>query len=524
MALSIGTASLKLVANADALTGVLDGAYASVQGFRKKAEAAAKSLSLAPLTSSIPLIGGPLTAAFAAVTGGAKLFGDAVARTKELSDIGRQAKSIGVAADQFMGLSAAAKGAGIEQDQFSKLLLKGSATIASGSAAAVKGLAAIGLKLSDVQGLSADQQFYKIADGLKGVTDSGTKALVAQELFGKGAYDLLPVLAKGGDGLKSFVAQQKAMGTALSDKDMAAVERARSAMPKIQGVFDGLFNKVVVAMAPLIETVGTVFSKIVGKLQPVFDWIARAAEAYFGVIGPIVEEVIDAVSEGIGSVADLFGGIFDNAAQMPTIGEVITGTVWAVVKAYAYALDGVKAFGGAVGVVASYAVDAFGSVVKVIGDVIAIAAELPENLGGGMFKDAAAAVTRFGERSKAAADDMRAWGGRQVDAFGSNAAQVDAWFEKLQAKKTVELEVKPFVQKIPPVKLTVTATVTEKYLGAAALEEGSKEAYAVRAKWDFGTTKLATAQEKANQILGDIKTGIDGVTQAIESIPALPAI
>jgi hypothetical protein len=521
MSLSIGTASLKLVANADKLSAGLDAAYVRISGFKAKAQQAVQNLSPSSLLSFLPL-GGQLAGAFNVATLGANLFSDAVGRTRQLADVGKQAKTLGIAADQYMGLSAAAATAGLQQDQFAGLLQKSSAKIAGGSADAAAALKMIGLNISDLKGMSPDQQFYAVADGLKGVEDAGTKAFVAQKLYEEQGLKLLPVLGKGSEKLKEFVEQQKKMGTALSDKDMASVERAKAAIPKIQATFDGLFNRVVVAMAPLIETVGNTFGKIVGKLSPVFDWIGRAAETYFGLIGPIVEEVIDVVADGFAWVADLFGGIFGFAGQMPSIGDVITGVFKGVGKALAYVVDTVKALGGGIAIVASFAVGAFGEIVHAIGSLIAIAAELPDTLGGDMFKDAADAVKKFGTDSTATAKGMRDWGLRQVDGFGSTAKQVDAWFDKLKAKKK-EAAADGLGGVFAGAGDSAAAKPMKTLLGGA-LEQGSKEEFSIRAKWESDGKLLQSEQAKANVLLAQIKGGIDGVKTAIAAIPGIPEI
>ena len=511
MSLSLGSASLKLSANAGALTAGLDQAYGRITSFRANAQKSISTLSLGPLASSLPMIGG-IGALFGAATMGANLFSDAVGRTKELAEIGRDAKSIGIASDQFMGLSAAAKNAGVEQKEFGALLQKSSAKIAGGSADAALALSKIGLSISDLKGMSPDQQFYAIADGLSKVQDSGTKAFVAQKLYEEQGLKLLPVLGKGSEALKSFVEQQKKMGAALGDKDMAAIERAKAAIPKIQGVFDGLFNKVTVAMSPMIVAVGDVFSKILARIQPVFDWIARAAEAYFPIVSAIFSEIVDAVGEALDYVASAFSEVFAMAGGMPSIGEVIQRVFMNMGIAAAYVWDVVKAIGGAFAITGSYAVTAMEAVVKALASVLEVAAKLPESLGGNTFKDAAESARKIGDGMGASATKMEAWGKKQLDGFGGSAKAAEAWFNKLKNKKEEINDIKP-----PP----MADFGPVKYLSAGAVVQGSKEDITVRAKWET-QIKTQTEQQRANALLGDIKAGIAGVQTAVQSIPALP--
>src|SRR5262249_8014584 len=151
-----------------------------------------------------------------------------------LTDIGKRAASIGVASDQFMGLSAAAKRAGVDTDQFAMFLARGSGKIAAGSKDVRTALDAVGLSIADLQGMSPDQQFITEADALARVADAGDRAHLAQQLWGKEFAKMLPVLQIGGGEMQKFVDKQKRMGLALSDTDMDKLMKVRQSMPKVQ--------------------------------------------------------------------------------------------------------------------------------------------------------------------------------------------------------------------------------------------------------------------------------------------------
>lgn len=529
MALSIGKASLTLTANSEKLSAGLDAAGSKVKAYATKAKADA-NIDVKPgrwerLTSGLDdvygklsgfraatqsavgglngaaLMGaskwaGPLAAGFVAAAGGAKLFGDAVGSIKDLAAVGRQADAIGIDAGDLQGLAAATK---MSTDDIGKTLTKFTAKMASGGADVKAALGKINVNFADIQGLDATTQFLTIADGIKSITNPSEQAAAALKLFEEEGLKLLPALQKGGDGIEELMDKSLAMGTSLDARSMEAVQRAAQAMPKIEQAFTGVWNRVVVAMAPVIETVANVATKIVAKLQPAFDWVARAADAYFGMLGPILEEVIDGTGAALEWVGGLFTQLFDFGGSIPSIGESITGVFKTVGVGIGYAVDVVKAFGGALGLVASYAVEAFGKAVGVIGDVIELGAKLPDHLGGDMFKEAAKSVQGFGQRAEQTANDIRSWGNRQLDAFGSNAKGVNDWFDKLAIKKAEVTKTEPFKVMAQEVQQTF-----DKIKLGGALERGSKEEYSVRASWESqGVLNQVSEQKRTNQLLGE---------------------
>jgi hypothetical protein len=353
---------------------------------------------------------------------------------------------------------------------------------------------------------------------MKSIQNPSEQAAVALKLFEESGLNLLPALQKGGEGIQGLMDKSKELGTSLDARQMGAIQRAAAAMPKIEQAFSGLWNRVVVAMAPMIEMVANVATKIVAKLQPAFDWVARAADSYFGLVGPILEEVID----GIGSAIEWVGGLFSSftglAGSLPSVGEVITGTFRFVGRSIGYVIDVVKALGGGFAYVGSYAVTAFGSVISAMSDVIKLGAELPAKFGGNLFKDAAAAVDRFGAKAQRSGLEMRAWGDRQISAFGTNAAAVDAWFTKLSAKKAEVSDPKPF----QAMAQKVETSFKDLKLGAA-LERNSKEEFQIRAQWEAGgMLNQVNEAKQTNRLLGEANSNLQGVWDAITRLSPSP--
>lgn len=522
MGASIGSASLILSANAQNLQAGLDGAYSKISAWKNSVTANVSKLDVGGLLGGAGLgkLGGPLAIA----AGGLKLFGDAVASVKDLSKIGRQAQSLGVSSEAFMGLGLAAKKAGIELPQFGDLLGKMTAKVAGGGAETEKALESLGLSVGQIRGMNATDQFLAIADGISKTHDAGTQAAAALGLFGRAGLGILPTLQQGGDKLRAFAAEQLKLGAALNGKDMAAVQKANAAIPKIEAAFTGLWNKIVVAMAPIIETVATAVGKVFQFVSPLLDWVARAYTAYAEVAVAVLGEIIDAITEVVSAIAEWVSALFDMGGKWPTIGQVITSVLEFIGKAGAYAFDVLKAGAGLVVVGLSLLVDAFGLVVRALKNVLETASLIPGSVGEG-FKAAAEQAQRFQTGIEGAAAGMRNWGANAVLSFGQSAEGVGRFFDKLRNKKKetdAELANSPIIAAMDPAKVDKVG----KDLKNAAIIQGSKEDYSIRAKLFTDGKMQAQANEakKTNFLLENIGKDLSKVRDAMNSAEPMPTV
>ncbi|QEL14051.1 phage tail tape measure protein [Limnoglobus roseus] len=522
MSASIGTASLILSANAERLQSGLDAAYSKLSSWKNKVSSDVAKLNVGGLLGNLGL--GKIAAPLALATGGFKLFGDAVASVKDLSAIGRQAQTLGVSSEAFMGLGAAAKKSGLELPEFGNLLGKMSAKIAAGGTQTADALGQIGLSVGQLQGMNAADQFYAIAGGISRAEGSGVQAAAAMKLFEEAGLRLLPTLQQGEGKLRAFVAAQRASGAALSDGEMATVQKANAAIPKVEALFTGLWNKVVVAMAPVIETIGTAAGQLITFLAPAFGWVGRAVEGYMAVAAPMVEFLLDGISDIVSAIAEWVEASLGLAGEWPGIADVIGGALRVIGLGGAYTFDALKAGAGGVSVALSLLVDGFALVVRGLKNLIGIAAELPEDLGGAFFKDAYARVEGFQADVEAKAKEMRDWGLKQINGFGDTAAKLDAKLNEYKNRAKVadkELAAAGGFAKLDEDKVKGGHVKGDEKNGA--IIRGSLEDYSLNAK--IATDNLLKTQgERQLGVLGEIKSGIGKLVDLFENLRPLGTI
>lgn len=95
------------------------------------------------------------------------------------------------------------------------------AAAAGGSHGAQRALGLLGVTVKDLQSLSPDEQFARIAAKLAEVSNASVQASIAATLFGKGGQALVPIVTNAAAAINSLRAVAEASGISLGDVDAA---------------------------------------------------------------------------------------------------------------------------------------------------------------------------------------------------------------------------------------------------------------------------------------------------------------
>jgi len=171
-----------------------------------------------------------------------------VASGSQLDDI---AQRTGANAEALSVLGYAAGRTGSSLEAVEKALLKtqkAAAEAAAGSKGAEETLAAVGLTAADLAGLSADQQFSRIADALNGIADPASKTAAALELWGKSGAELIPLATELGD----LEAEAKRLGITMDGAAVAAAAALGDSFDRLKAAGGGVTNQIGAALAPAL--------------------------------------------------------------------------------------------------------------------------------------------------------------------------------------------------------------------------------------------------------------------------------
>lgn len=216
----------------------------------------------AGLTAIGGAIGGPLLVA-------AKTFADVGSSLADMS------QRTGVGVEQLSALKFAADQTGTSMEGLEKGLRKQQRTIseaAAGNEAAAAAIVTMGLSVEELQGLSADEAFLKIADQISRIPDAADRAAVSMGIFGKSGADLLPLMINGEQGIRALMEEARELGLVMSTEDAFAAEAFGDMLGKVQAVIARLVVSIGGALAPALSNVAALFTE--GNVS-INEWIQK---------------------------------------------------------------------------------------------------------------------------------------------------------------------------------------------------------------------------------------------------------
>lgn len=217
--------------------------------------------------------------------------------SENIDETAKFADVIGLTTEQLSGYRLAANITGSEIGQLNTGLTRLQKNIGdaeAGLATAVREFDRLGIAVSDLRGLSTDEQIKLIADRFKQLPSTIDRSSVALNLFGRSGISLSKLLNEGSEGINRFQQEAKDLGLAFSRVDAAKIEEANDAFTRAQAISTGFANSLTIELAPVIQAVTESF-------------IDAGKEA--GGFGNIAREGIDNVAYGIGVMADGLHGI-----------------------------------------------------------------------------------------------------------------------------------------------------------------------------------------------------------------------
>ena len=233
----------------DKFTNKTKKAGTTIGGFAKKAIA----------------IGGGFLAARAGLAQFRKAF-------EKLDEIGKLSDVLEVSPDFLRGLDLAATQTGSSFATAQKALSRFVRSVGeakTGTGEGVQALEILNVQLKDIENLSTEDQFFKIANSLKGMEDPTLRAAAAAKLFGRSGQDLLNLFAEGEEGIKRFIEQQKELGGGISRDDIRKVEAANDAVDKMGRAWEGIIQQLAIEFAPLLQDMAEGMKELI-KLADIF--------------------------------------------------------------------------------------------------------------------------------------------------------------------------------------------------------------------------------------------------------------
>ena len=320
------------------------------------------------------------------------------------------------------------------------------------------------------------------ADQVERIKNPADQARLAIEMFGKAGIKMLPFLQQGSKGIEEFAAKQAKLGLLVKPDDMEKLIEAKSALPKIDTMFEGFKQQLVVGFAPVILEFAKSFQNVLPPIQAILDVVVRGMSTYFAVLAQFWAEVFEWGQKVINIVIEFAKSWNILPETLPSIEEIVVFTLKHIAKGIAYTLDTMKSQIAVVLMNIGFLAEKAGSIASYFG-------------------------ASWGGKVEEAGQAMRKWSVETVRNWGSSAKVVDEFFDRFANRNA----------KMGEEAVKTASEIQAQYHAVGSAIQGSKEALSIQAKFETQQMMINPAvqvakdqlaeQKKTNKILEDLRQG-----------------
>ncbi len=366
----------------------------------------------------------------------------------------------------------------------------GFAAEASGASAETMARALGHLAKTGVKDVKAE--VLKIAEHMHGMPNDGRRVAYAMEKFGKGAKELLPMLARGKEYLEEMGEEAEDLGLIFTEEDVAQGREFKKALHEIEGAFKGMGFAIGRLVLPFFTKLLQGITHLLHDLRHGAKWVQNLTLA-------------------LKVAAFTLGGVL-LAALVANIGAIATTVSWYAALGIASVVAGVKA--AAAWVAATWPVLAliagFTLLLLILDDI------------RGYFNDEDSLIGEIGPKWTAFLDDMLKvnatdpWWLVALKEAGKFITDIQGGLEHLEAKfKGASPWVKALIN---PVGTVMDATgIADRFGGGASPAASTHVSSPWAPEWQAGTrTPVAGLSAGAPMINAPIH--ISGIGMSSEQV------
>jgi hypothetical protein len=234
-----------------------------------------------------------------------------------------QAEGLNMSTKALQTWQFAAGTVGIESEKLGSILSKLQSKISEGSDGTKESFATLGISYSKLKRMKPEQQLTHITEAFARLPEGVNKTALANEIFGKSGYKLLPVLKAGAAGLKDIYDEAKATGYILSDDTNDAVNKADAAFNQFKLQLTGFKNQALAPLLPVFTDMIGQLGKIVEKHGPKFiKWIETSGKEFMQNLAPKIDNF---VTNDLPPLIDNIGKVITALTGMATWLADVTG-------------------------------------------------------------------------------------------------------------------------------------------------------------------------------------------------------
>ena len=223
----------------------------------------------------------------------------------------------GIALKPLQGFKLAAKLAGVDAEGFAIAVTRMAVNIgkAEPGDAFAKSLAAIGLSVTDLQGMNPEAQFSAISKAIQNIPTAAGQAAASVEIFGRAGAALSPLFQKGAASLEDLTARAERLGIILQGDQVANIAAMNDGFDLVSATVDGIIGQILGDLSPVVTKMLDDMLKVVEAFQG-----AGGATGGTAIAQAITDGILIGVKYFLAGVKALEKVFFDFLANLANVG------------------------------------------------------------------------------------------------------------------------------------------------------------------------------------------------------------
>ena len=223
----------------------------------------------------------------------------------------------GIALKPLQGFKLAAKLAGVDAEGFAIAVTRMAVNIgkAEPGDAFAKSLAAIGLSVTDLQGMNPEAQFSAISKAIQNIPTAAGQAAASVEIFGRAGAALSPLFQKGAASLADLTARAERLGIILQGDQVANIAAMNDGFDLVSATVDGIIGQILGDLSPVVTKMLDDMLKFVEAFQG-----AGGATGGTAIAQAITDGILIGVKYFLEGVKALEKVFFDFLANLANVG------------------------------------------------------------------------------------------------------------------------------------------------------------------------------------------------------------
>lgn len=248
-------------------------------------------------------------------------------------NIDKASQKLGISAEAYQEWDAVLQHSGTSMDS----VAIGMKTLASKAAEGSDAFTALGISAEEAASMSREELWDRSITALQGVEDANERARLAQELFGRSAMELGPLLNTSAAETQAMKDRVHELGGVMSDEAVKAAAAYQDNLQDMQTAMSGVKRSIVSEFIPGLSSLMSAFTNILAgedpgeALEAGIDGIVGAMDKTVDKFVTIGQRIIPAIVDAIVKAAP---ALLDGAEQLVlTLGQAIIANLPSLVKA-----------------------------------------------------------------------------------------------------------------------------------------------------------------------------------------------